>query len=92
MKKVICKYCGSKAIADTSIVLTSDPPQYNVDCPKCGRIYMFCSEVNLAEDDIIPTNEEIEKVLKLVKEYSKLNVPEQQRINMFDYIRKYWYG
>jgi len=51
MKKVICKYCGSKAIADTSIVLTSNPPQYNVDCPKCGRIYMFCSEINLAEDD-----------------------------------------
>ena len=39
---------------------------------------------------MIPTNEEIEKVLKLVKEYSRLNVPEQQRINMFDYIRKYW--
>ncbi len=91
MKKVICKYCGSKAIAHTDTVLTSYPPMYDVDCPKCGRIYMFCSEVNnLAEDDIIPTNEEIEKVLKLVKEYSKLNVSEQQRINMFDYIRKKW--
>ena len=39
---------------------------------------------------MIPTNEEIEKVLKLVKEYSRLNVPEQQRINMFDYIREKW--
>lgn len=39
-----------------------------------------------------PTDEEIEKVLKLVKEYSKLNVPDQQRINMFDYIRKKWNG
>lgn len=37
-----------------------------------------------------PTNEELEKVLKLVKEYSKLSILEQQRINMFDYIRKNW--
>ena len=37
-----------------------------------------------------PTNEEIEKVLKLVKDYSKLNVPAQQRINMFDYIKEHW--
>ena len=39
---------------------------------------------------MIPTNEEIEKVLKLVKEYSRLNIPEQQRINMFDYIKEKW--
>jgi hypothetical protein len=38
-----------------------------------------------------PSDQEIEKVLKLVKEYSKLNVLAQQRINMFDYIRKHWY-
>ena len=40
--------------------------------------------------DMLPTDEEIEKVLKLVKEYSKLKVPEQQRINMFDYIKEHW--
>jgi ribosomal protein S27E len=45
-KKIRCKYCGSEADVDTSVVLTSLPPQYNVDCPKCGRVYMFCSEVN----------------------------------------------
>ena len=39
---------------------------------------------------MIPTNDEIEKVLKLVKKYSKLNILEQQRINMFDFIRKNW--
>lgn len=39
-----------------------------------------------------PTDKEIEKVLKLVKEYSKLNIPEQQRINMFDFIREKWNG
>ena len=46
LKKVKCKKCGAEAIANTGIILTSDPPQYNVDCPNCGRIYMFCSEVN----------------------------------------------
>ena len=45
--KCKCKYCGSDAVAHTDVVLTSIPPQYNVDCPKCGRIYMFCSEVDL---------------------------------------------
>lgn len=45
-KKVKCKYCGAEAIANIGMVLTSDPPQYNVDCPNCGRIYMFCYEVN----------------------------------------------
>lgn len=45
VKKCKCKYCGSDAIAYTNVILTSIPPQYNVDCPKCGRIYMFCSEV-----------------------------------------------
>jgi hypothetical protein len=37
-----------------------------------------------------PTDKEIEKVLKLVKAYSNLNVCEQQRINMFDFIRENW--
>lgn len=40
---------------------------------------------------MIPTDEEINKVIKLIKEYSRLNVPEQQRINMFDYIKEHWY-
>ena len=41
---------------------------------------------------MLPTDKEIEKVLKLVKSYSKLNVCEQQRINMFDFIRNNWNG
>lgn len=39
---------------------------------------------------MIPTNEEIEKVFKLTKKYSQIEVYNQQRINLFDYIRKYW--
>jgi len=45
-EEITCPKCGSKAIAHTDFVLTSNPPKYNVDCPKCGRIYMDCSEVN----------------------------------------------
>lgn len=41
--------------------------------------------------DKLPSYEEIEKVLKLSRAYTKLNVPEQQRINMFDYVIKHWY-
>ena len=37
-----------------------------------------------------PTDKEIEKILKLSKAYTKLTVYEQQRINMFDYIREHW--
>jgi len=38
----------------------------------------------------MPTDEEIEKVLKLKKAYTQIGVYAQQRINMFDYIRKHW--
>lgn len=36
------------------------------------------------------TNEEIEKVIKLWKDYTKIGVYTQQRINMFDYIKEHW--
>ena len=64
-EEIICPKCGSKAIAHTDVVLTSNPPMYNVDCPKCGRIYMFCSDVNeqLYPDD--PIKEAIKNNLSL---------------------------
>ena len=39
---------------------------------------------------MIPTDDELIKVFRLSKEYSKIGVYEQQRINMFDYIREHW--
>lgn len=53
--------------------------------------YLFVQTVNYILG-MLPTDDEIEKVLKLVKAYSNLNVCEQQRINMFDFIRKNWNG
>ena len=32
-----CEHCGKKASVDTSMVLTSYPPQYNYHCPHCGH-------------------------------------------------------
>ena len=39
---------------------------------------------------MLPTDEEIDKVFKLYKQYLKIGVYTQQRINMFDYIREHW--
>jgi hypothetical protein len=37
-----------------------------------------------------PTNEEITKLIKLMKAYTQIGVYAQQRINMFNYIREHW--
>ena len=40
-----CSYCGTKMVADTSEVYTSNPPQYKYRCPKCGNVeYGLCSD------------------------------------------------
>lgn len=34
---IACPKCGEELLDSTpNIVLTSNPPQYNVNCPKCG--------------------------------------------------------
>ena len=40
--------------------------------------------------DMFPTDENLNKVFKLYKKYCNAGVYEQQRISMFDYIRKHW--
>ena len=41
-----CKKCGQAAEVDTSLVLTSYPPQYNYYCRHCDTHgYTLCSEV-----------------------------------------------
>lgn len=43
---VSCKKCGELTEVDTSIVLTSNLPQYNYQCNNCGeKGYCFTSEV-----------------------------------------------
>lgn len=36
-KPIRCPNCGEIVQVDTSIILTSNPPQYKWECPKCGR-------------------------------------------------------
>lgn len=49
IKHLKCPRCGGKAVANLSTVLTSNPPQYNVSCENCGRIYMLCADVSNAK-------------------------------------------
>lgn len=42
-----CKKCGNELKVDTSVILTSYPPQYNAYCPVCDeRTYVYCNEYN----------------------------------------------
>lgn len=36
-KPIRCPNCGEIVQVDTSMILTSYPPQYKWECPKCGR-------------------------------------------------------
>lgn len=57
-----CGKCGKMAEVDTTIVLTSYPPQYNYYCKHCGTHgYTFCDNVVRSESDaeIDPDNQVI---------------------------------
>lgn len=47
-KPIRCPSCGEIVQVDTSMILTSNPPQYKWECPKCGRTGTVGSK-----DDII---------------------------------------
>lgn len=47
-----CKKCGKETSVDTSMVLTSYPPQYGYTCEHCGeRGLCFTYEVNLINEN-----------------------------------------
>ena len=63
----ICKKCGNKAIVDTSVVLTTYPPQYSYSCPSCNdKGYIFCHEIK--DDAGIDLADKIEHLAKEVEE------------------------
>ena len=39
---------------------------------------------------MIPSDKELDKVFSLFRKYTELGVYEQQKINMYDYIRLHW--
>ena len=55
---------------------------------KMGKF--LCVQTVKINLDMLPTDEELNKVFKLYKKYCNAGVYEQQRINMFDYIKEHW--
>jgi len=55
---------------------------------KMGKF--LCVQTVKINLDMLPTDEELNKVFKLYKKYCNAGVYEQQRINMFDYIKQHW--
>ena len=54
----ICKKCGKSTEVDTSVVLTSLPPQYRVKCKHCGEQYScFTSEVSYVPTKVSEINQ-----------------------------------
>lgn len=50
-----CPHCGGLAEVDTSMVLTSYPPQYNFYCGECKHHgYVFCHELSERQVKKIP--------------------------------------
>lgn len=57
----LCSHCKTPMMADTSKVLTSDPPMYLYQCPNCARIeYAPCSEAyERSEEELLMTKRAI---------------------------------
>ena len=77
----LCSRCDVPMVADTSIVFTSNPPQYLYECPRCGKKeYGLCSE-NADCIDI-----EVKKPVtkeELSKQYAdKRRIPDESRANV----------
>lgn len=52
MRKCKCAQCGAEANVDDSIVLTSNPPQYNYSCPVCKSTgHVLCSDAYICTID-----------------------------------------
>lgn len=70
-----CKRCGcEKAEVDTSVVLTSFPPQYSYKCPECGEFgYIFCDElISVGSMVVTPEIALYERVTALEKKVDAL--------------------
>jgi len=54
------------------------------------KVKLICVQNVVNFLDMLPTDEELNKVFKLYKKYCNAEVYEQQRINMFDFIKQHW--
>lgn len=76
-----CPKCNKEVEVDTSVVLTSNPPMYNLDCPNCGRKYVFCKDCYEASID----NTTIEQdMLRRIEELEKYQQKQDKKIKQLE--------
>lgn len=76
-----CPKCNKEVEVDTSVVLTSIPPMYNLDCPNCGRQYIPCKDCYEASVD----NTTIEQnMLKRIEELEKHQKEQDKKIEQLE--------
>lgn len=74
LKKITCPHCGSEAIVDTSMVYTSNPLKYGVDCPKCGKFYEDCSKINAQIYEKSSKSDLMESIKKVLKDNLTIDI------------------
>lgn len=78
-----CKKCGKLANVDDTVVLTSNPPQFNYSCPHCGYSgYIFCS-------DAFETPREESAEAKILKKLEEISVELNKLRKDVDSVSKY---
>lgn len=76
-----CPKCNKEVEVDTSVVLTSIPPMYNLDCPNCGRQYIPCKDCYEGSID----NTTIEQnMLKRIEELEKHQKEQDKKIKQLE--------
>lgn len=93
-----CPRCGSECEVDTSVVLTSIPPQYEAFCKNCNQIiYTLCSntfgktsmnpESNIIEKDA-DYRKDIHRIADALEKIAKsLDGEEKQQLKTIDDVR-----
>jgi len=47
MKKIMCETCKLQMVPDRSVCYTSNPPQYDYKCFKCGQVKLVADDLPL---------------------------------------------
>lgn len=51
-----CLKCNSELLVDTSVVYTSEPPQYKAECPNCDYSrFIYCKDY-IPEENTVEEN------------------------------------
>lgn len=70
-----CPKCNKEVEVDTSVVLTSNPPMYNLDCSLCGRQYIPCKDCY----EVMGTNKQTNSERYLFKKIDELEKRQKEQ-------------